>query len=346
MTFEVVNPLAEPCWNRWVLEHEEARIFHSAEWARVLAECYGYSARCGLLKDAGRVVALLPVIEVSSLLTGRRGVSLPFSDECAPLLGEEVRLESLVEPMREFGRQRGWEYLELRGGAESIPGAVRSEEFTMHYLSLDGSEDQQFQKLRSCQRRNIQKARREGVEIHRFQTLEAIDDYYALHCLTRRRQGIPPQPRRFFHLIHENMIAPGHGFVLLARFGGQPVAGGVYFQFGHKALYKFGAWNRAFQHLRANSLLMWEAICHFRRAGVTQLSLGRTAPQQAGLLQFKRGWGAEEVRMPYYRISLRKQVCLKPVDGDEGNGFARRIMRRLPIPVLRFLGVLAYRHVG
>jgi hypothetical protein len=91
---------------------------------------------------------------------------------------------------------------------------------------------------------------------------------------------------------------------------------------------------------------MWEAICHFRNAAATQFSFGRTAPHHAGLLQFKRGWGANEVRMPYYRISLRKQVCLKPVDGDEGNGFARRVMRRLPIPMLRLLGALAYRHVG
>ena len=342
----MVNPLDEPCWNGWILEHEGATVFHTAEWARVLAECYGYSGWCGVLKDAGRVVALLPVIEVASLLTGRRGVSLPFSDECGALLGEGVRLESVVEPMREFGREHGWDYLELRGGAESIPDAVVSEEFLMHTLALEGEEEGQFRKLKGSHRRNIQKARREGVEIHRLQTREAIDEYYALHCLTRRGQGVPPQPRRFFHLIHEHVIAPGHGFVLLAQFGGRRVAGGVFFQFGHKALYKFGASDPAFQHLRANSLLMWEAICQFRRAGMTQFSFGRTAPQHTGLLQFKRGWGAEEVRMAYYRIGLRKNVCLKPLNFGDGLGLTAKIVKRMPIRMLRLLGALVYRHIG
>ncbi len=324
----------------------DAGIFHTAGWARVLAGCYGYVPRYGVLKEADRVVALLPMMEVDSLLTGRRGVSLPFSDECQPLLGEGVMLESIVEPARALGRQRGWDYLELRGGSGPPTGAVRSEEFKMHYLALEGSEEIQFQKLQGCQRRNIHKALKEGVEIHRLQTRASVDDYYALHCVTRRRQGLPPQPRRFFHAIHEHVIEAGSGFVLLARHKGQLIAGAVYLFHGSRALYKFGASDRSFQHLRANSLLMWEAIRYFRVAGMRQFSFGRTDPANAGLLQFKRGWGAEEVPLCYYRIGLRKEVRLKQTIRAEGAGAASRIMQQLPVPVLRLLGSLAYRHMG
>ena len=346
MTFAFTNPLIEPSWNEWVLEHEAASIFHTVEWARVLTECYRYPVHYGVLKEGQQVVGLLPMMEVASFVTGRRGVSLPFSDECASLLSKGVSLESLVEPMRVLGRERGWEYLELRGEAGSVPGAARSDEHRVHYLSLEGSEEAQVKRLGDSHRRNIQKARKAGVEIQRLQTREAMDAYYALHCLTRQRQGVPPQSRHFFHAVHECVIARGHGFVLLARFQGQWIAGAVYLHFGPKALYKFGGSNLAFQQLRANNLLMWEAIRHRREAGLKELSFGRTDPSNLGLLQFKRGWGANELTLAYYRMPVAKGMHFRRMDPGGAVRTGSKIMQHMPIAMLRLLGSLAYRHMG
>ncbi|MCZ2074423.1 MAG: GNAT family N-acetyltransferase [Bryobacterales bacterium] len=347
MTFELVNPLCEPRWNEWVSQHPGATIFHSAEWAQVLLESYGYPLHyCVLSENSRRAAGMLPVMEVASLLTGRRGVSLPFSDECAPLLSEGVTLESLVEPMCAVGKQRRWDYLELRGDAASLPHAKPSDEFAVHYLALEANEELQYKKVKDTHRRNIQKARRESIEIHRLQTRDAMDAYYALHCLTRQRQGLPPQPRGFFHIIQERVIAAGLGSIFLARFHGQWIAGAVYFHFGGRAVYKFGASNLAFQHLRANNVLMWEAICHYRRTGARELSFGRTDLHNHGLLQFKRGWGADEVSLRYFRVGLGKPLYPRMMDRDHGTGSVSRILQRMPVQVLRLLGVLAYRHMG
>jgi lipid II:glycine glycyltransferase (peptidoglycan interpeptide bridge formation enzyme) len=346
MNMEFIDPASTRHWNDWVLGHEKATSFHAHEWARVLNESYHYQAQYGVLKDAKQVVALLPLMEVSSLVTGRRGVSLPFSDECVPLLSAGVSLNSVVEQALAIGRRRNWDYLELRGGAEPMPGAIRSETFRMHYLSLQGEEEAQFSRLRDYQKRNIQKASREGVEVLRLETREAMDAFYALQCLTRRRQGFPPQPRRFFHAIHKNVIAQGGGFLLLGRFEGRWIAGGVFLHFGSKGVYKFGASDFAFRHLCANSLLIWEAIRRFRELGAMELSFGRTDPRNAGLLQFKRSWGGEETEMQYYRIGVRKSVRVKTGEGDEEYGFARKVMRKLPIRILRLAGALAYQHMG
>jgi hypothetical protein len=346
MSFQIVDPLCEIRWDDLVRQHEAATVFHTVEWLHVLTDSYCYPVRYGVLKDGDRAVALLPIAEVLSRLTGRRGVSLPFSDECPPLLTEGVDLESLITPMRGYGRKRGWDYLELRGEVGAIPDAVPSAKVMMHYLTLDGTEEQQFQKLSSSQQRNVRKARTEGVEIHRLYTRDAMDAYYELHCRTRRRQGVPPQPRRFFRLIHEHLIAPEHGFVSLARFDGRWIAGAVYFSFGSKALYKFGASDWAFQQLRANSLLMWEAICHFRQTGAKQLSFGRTDLWNTGLLRFKRSFGAEEVPLSYYRIGICKQVQQKAIGADKPFRMTSRIIQRMPLPLLRLLGNVLYRHMG
>jgi lipid II:glycine glycyltransferase (peptidoglycan interpeptide bridge formation enzyme) len=345
MNMEFIDPLSTRHWNDWVLEHEQATSFHAQEWARVLNESYHYQAQYGVLKDAKQVVALLPLMEVSSLVTGRRGVSLPFSDECVPLLSPEVSLKSVVEQALAIGRSRNWDYLELRGGAEPIPGAVRSETFRMHNLCLE-EEEMQFRRLRDYQKRNIQKARRDGVEVQRLETREAMDAFYALQCMTRRRQGFPPQPRKFFHAIHKHVIAQGRGFLLLGRFEGRWIAGAVFLHFGSKGVYKFGASDYVLRHQCANSLLIWEAIRRFRELGAKELSFGRTDPRNAGLLQFKRSWGGKETELPYYRIGVRKVVRVKTGDGEEEYGFARKVMRKLPIRILRLAGALAYQHMG
>ncbi len=347
MIFELVDPLNEPRWNDWIQDFEAATFFHTAEWASVLAETYRYPVHYGVLRDANRVVALLPMMEVNSFLTGRRGVSLPFSDECAPLLSEGVSPESIVEPMREFGLRRGWDYLELRGEAGSVNGAVQSDEFLVHRLELGAGEERQFGKIKAAHQRNVRQARGNSIEIHHLRSREAIEAYYSLHCLTRKRQGLPPQPIRFFRILQERVLAKGHGFVLLARSGGQWIAGGVFFRFGSKAIFKFGASDFHFQHLRANNLVMWKAIHHLSDTGATELSFGRTCRENQGLLQFKRGWGAEETILRYYRVGIRKKARpIKPEVRGAATRTAAVIMRHLPISVLRLLGGLSYRHVG
>jgi hypothetical protein len=347
MRYEFVNPLTEPDWNASVLKHREATVFHSAQWARVLAESYGYEPKYLRFIDGSMTIAIMPIMEVRSFWTGRRGVCLPFSDECAPLLANGSTMTDLIEVLQQITTNSSWDYLELRGG-ESISSAKRIDEFVGHQLALETSEESQTSRLRDSTRRNIQKAMRAGVEIQHLQTREAMDVFYALHCRTRRRHGLPPQPLRFFHLIHKYLIETGAGFVGLARYLDQWIAGAVFLQFGSEAVYKFGASDPAFQHLRANNLLMWEAIRRLQSGGIaSRLSLGRSDRTDEGLLQFKRGWGGQEVDLPYYRIGLHTRPGLRQKQSVRSKGgVSHRIIQRLPISVLRLVGGLVYRHMG
>jgi len=104
-------------------------------------------------------------------------------------------------------------------------------EFVSHQIELESSEELQVRKLRGSTRRNIQRADREEVEIQHLDSLDAMDIFYSPHCRTRRRYGLPPQPRRFFHLIHKYLIDPGSLFTSLARFTSKWIAGSVSLRF-------------------------------------------------------------------------------------------------------------------
>src|SRR5262245_35109977 len=84
-----VNPLEDPAWDARVRRFPAASVFHGQAWARALHACYGFAPRYLVGEGEGGASSILPLMEVSSWLTGRRGVSLPFTDECAPL-GEET----------------------------------------------------------------------------------------------------------------------------------------------------------------------------------------------------------------------------------------------------------------
>jgi hypothetical protein len=347
MPFAFVNPIVDTQWNVRIREFPDATFFHTAEWARVLAESYGYTPGYAIERDEARVLSVLPLMEVESIWTGKRAVSLPFSDECPPLLVDNAESGRLLEEIQRRGSRRAWRYIEWRGGASHHQDAILSDEFATHHLDIGLSEDAQLRKLRDSTRRNIQKSEREGVRIEHRQGIEATEVFYSLHCQTRRRHGLPPQPVRFFRKIHQFVLEPGHGFLSLARFNDRWIAGAVYFKFGSHAIYKFGASDPRYQHLRANNLLMWDAICRLQKEGIRELSFGRTDLQDEGLLQFKRGWGAEESSLRYYRLNLsKKRAATKPQAKHEGTGWSRHVMRRLPIPVLRFIGTIAYRHVA
>src|SRR5688500_7602448 len=78
----IVDPLCEPNWDNLVESHPHSTFFHSAAWARVLSESYGFNCRYVVSAQGAKLHALLPLIEARSWLRGARGISLPFTDEC------------------------------------------------------------------------------------------------------------------------------------------------------------------------------------------------------------------------------------------------------------------------
>jgi len=92
----LLDPL-DARWAAFVESIPQANIFHHPAWANLLAECYGYrSFIIALIDENETICAGLPVLEVSSALTGRRWTSLPFTDYCQPLYHDRNAFESLT----------------------------------------------------------------------------------------------------------------------------------------------------------------------------------------------------------------------------------------------------------
>ena len=344
MNLEILNPLEYSEWDKALLASGDNCFFHSSAWARVLHESYRFRPVYFASFEKGKLSCLMPFMEVNSWLTGRRGVSLPFTDYCPQLVPDRGAFQGTVKALFDFGARAGWKYVEWRDG-EYFPEEVKSSDrYHTHELNLTKTEKELFSGLRDSTRRNIRKAARAGVVIEIHDTRESIDCFYRLHCITRKRHGLPPQPAAFFKKISEHIVSKGQGIVVLALHEGNAVASAVFFHFGNEGLYKYGASDLVYQDLRPNNLLMWHAIKWYRDHGFQVLNFGRTEPKNNGLLQFKRGWGAEERTLKYYRYDLRKKGFVSA--SARLPGVHTQVLAKMPSPLLRLLGSLLYRHLA
>jgi hypothetical protein len=307
----LIDPLVNPEWDRLVLLHPDHTIFHTAAWANVLSRTYNHRPAYLHCSHEGAPVALIPMMEVESRYTGRRGVSLPFTDFCGPLIFGECNPDFLIETLSNVARQRGWRHFELRGevtlngpaGGRLTSASAQKKElsatpavtFYGHTLDLRENLDVLRGKFASSVRRAIGKAERQGLTVEIARTEEAMHAFYRLHSLTRRRHGLPPQPLAFFTNIYEELIRPGLGFLVLRTAGPSSPPPAVFFQLGKKAVYKFGASDEKFQESRANNLVMWEAIRQLSSKGIRSPPfLAAPSLDNHGLRRFKAGWGTTE----------------------------------------------------
>ena len=142
-----------------------ARSFIRPLWARVLSESYDYTPLYFTAVDNGRIHALVPIMEVNSILTGRRGVSLPFTDFCRPIIGEAILFRNCSIILLLMAKYKGWKHIELR----EIPGFPARQSrlcdlFEAHTRSDQGT-DQIFRALRKGTKSAIKKAEKEDIEI-------------------------------------------------------------------------------------------------------------------------------------------------------------------------------------
>jgi hypothetical protein len=329
-------------WDGIVRSMESYCFFHSMAWGKVLADTYGFSP-VYLVAENGSEIAAVPLMEVRKPLRGPKGVCLPFSDICGPVFTGTPALEMLETSLCDLIRRRHWKAIEIKDSC-TLDGFSPYQSYYEHALALGADLDSIARSFRSSTWRNIKRAEREGVEVQLLATRSALDDYYQLHCITRKRHGVPPQPKRFFDNLYAHVISAGNGFIARATHRGRAVAASVFLHFGTRAVYKFGASLPDPEHLRPSNLIMWEVIKWYGMHGFETLSLGRTDKDDAGLLQFKSGWGTTRREVSYCRWPPRTASRSEPraVRGHLLHSFARR----LPLPVLKLAGTVLYKYLA
>jgi len=335
-----LDPLTDPLW-------QAASIFHTRGWLKALQRTYGYtpSALTTSAPDQPLTDALV-FCRVDSWLTGRRLISLPFSDFCEPLAATSEVLLPLIAGLQRIAATEHHKYIELRPLTQfpaPPPGFQISQSFYHHQLDLRPGAPSVYERFhKDCIQRKIRRAAKEGIIVTEGATPDDLQHFHRLVLQTRRRHGLPPQPFAWFR----NLAACLGGAVTirLARKDGQPIAGILTATHAKTLHYKYGASDATFHRLGAMPFLFWHAIQDAVQHGLEVLDFGRTDCGNSGLIEFKEHFGATRATVSYWRSPAQSPTLVAD------NAWKSRVMHsacaHLPDRALSTLGTLLYRHVA
>jgi hypothetical protein len=276
-------------------------------------------------------------------------VSLPFSDHCEPLADDKADLHSVLSALEQELRYGRFLYVEIRP-IRKIEYAssfyCSSHAYCLHQLDLKPDLDTLFSSFhKDSTQRKVRRAEREGLIYEEGRRESLLDVFYRLLLLTRRRHGLPPQPRTWF----QNLIdCFGEALKIRVAFKNSlPVAAILTIRNKETLLYKYGCSDKRFQNLGGMHFLFWRAIQEAKEDRLRVLDFGRSDPENTGLIKFKDRWGCMNSAMTYSRFSASEHSrgAFSP-EMRWGRRGARRVLRYLPDSVLCSAGDLLYRHLG
>lgn len=333
-----LNPLISSQWDEAILNSSSPQFFHLSSWIRTIADTYKFQPFCFLILSDQRCT--IPMIIVKTLTGKKKAVALPFSDRCD--IQTEVNQGELVLRLLSIAKEEKIDRLEFRGTTQFNPPGEPSHTYFGHVLRLTPDVKQLWKNLSSSKQRNIRKAHRESINITFQNNYESVREFYRLHCITRKRHGLPPQPMAFFDKIYENILKNGSGEIALAYSEDNIIAGALFLFFKTEALFKFGASNKELQNVRANDLLLWEAISRYALKKIEKFSFGKTEKYHEGLSRFKESFGASRELLNDHIYDVKSGRKL--VNSPKVHGFHNKIFQKMPVPILRLCGELFYRY--
>lgn len=343
------DPTQDTRWKQFVESNSSASIFHSMGWLTALRYTYGYrpvafttSPPDSELKNG------IVCCEIASWITGRRLVSLPFSDHCEPLFASTEDLSFLIQSLKAQLKEQGWKYLEVRpvicnlDHLDEATGFTPARKYFLHVLNLLGNPDDLFAQLdKDSVQRRVRHAERVGLTGICGTSEKLLAEFYNLFVVTRGRHQVPPMPYAWFQNLIKNLQESLE--IHVAYLETRPVAAILTLRFRDVLYYKYGCSDVRFNNLGAMPWLLWRAILKAKSAGATQFDMGRTEADNQGLLTFKNRWVPHPTQLVYWRYPHTSSF--DSIDSWELK-FAKRIFSQMPASMLTFAGRLIYRHIG
>jgi CelD/BcsL family acetyltransferase involved in cellulose biosynthesis len=343
----ITNPLSDERWDDLVARHPRASAFHQRGWLQALARTYGYEPLVlTTTPPGGRLQNGVVLCRVSSWLTGKRLVSLPFADHCEPLVNDPEAGAAIQDWLCAECDRGHCRYVELRPLSSSegpSHGLPPSRSYFFHELDTRPALEEIFRGLhKNCIQRRIRHAEKARLSYEVGRSEGMLSEFYRLLLITRRRHQLLPQPKSWLKNLVESM---GEGVqIRIARKNGVAIAGMLTLRHRSSFMFKYGFSDAKYHHLGGVPFLFWKLIEESKTAGVERIDFGRSDLGQQSLIAFKDRFGTARKLLTYYRYAGAKRTGKSAARWD--SQAMRRFFCLLPDSPFSVAGGLLYRHMG
>jgi FemAB-related protein (PEP-CTERM system-associated) len=329
-------------WRTYVESHPDGLHYHLPEWQAVLADSLGHEPFYVFARnEAGALCGVLPLFHVKSILTGRRLVSLPFASACGPIADSPETTEALVNRAKDLCRDLRCRYLEIRMTKPLSLGLDYNEYYSTYVVPL--YEPQLMWKgLEQRARGSINKGRKRGVVVRIDNSERGVEAFYHLNLQTKTRLGVPAHPLDLFKVMRSHMGS--HFQLYLAEVEGKVISGAIAIRFNGVVAGCYQASDSRYLQYHPNDAVTWQELEDGSNQGYRCFDFGKTASDNLGLAQYKMKFRAEERKLYYGYYPKMPNLASSNRKGIKF-GLATNLWRRLPLPLARALGSLAFRQL-
>lgn len=326
-------------WQGFVNTFEESSSFHCQRWIELIRNQYGFKLHIPALIKHGEILTAIPFFQTRSLRGKRKLISLPFTDYLPVLSKSPSHLNALSQKIQtHFGNQFDSIILKTDG---PIPVAKNQSHQVVHVLRTDRPLEDIETGFANPIRINLKKAKRRGLDFQIHTDRAAMDIFFQLHTLTRRKLGVPVQPRSYFDRLQTEIIETGMGNIGIVTKQNLPLAAGVLLFSNRRLIYKYAASDPAALADRPNDWLVYHCIKLAVDSGCKYYDFGISEKSQEGLRRFKKKWGAEERDIFHNFLAGSPGTNTEPSTAVRAAG---EVIKRTPTIVCKTLGKVLYKY--
>lgn len=343
-------------WEEFVFAHAAATFFHRFAWSRVLKQAFGHTPHYLVARRDGRVVGVLPLVEVNSRLFGHRLSSLPFA-VYGGILADCAEVEdALSGAAMQLADHLNVGALELKSREPSSRDwPVKNLYFTFRKTLFD-DHAANLKAIPNRQRAMLRKALKEGL--FSLET-EDVARVYRVYAESVRNLGTPVFAASYLRILKSEFGDACRMLIICqasgaeptggvddkalcegapASNGGEDVAAVLSFSFRGEILPYYGGSVSRAKHIKGcNHFLYWELMRRSVDEGISGFDFGRSKAD-TGPFTFKKNFGFEASPLPYEYYLVNDAA---PPDINPNNPRYRRLVaiwQKLPLPLANFIG--------
>lgn len=345
MKFTITNNINDRRIIPFLITDKRATIYHHPAWLKAISKTFGHTAYYLILENNNaEIEGLFPFIAATSIITGKRIISLPFTNYCDPLLDKEIFAEAIEEIKEALPEFRELDIRTLGDYSDSLKKFSLDSLYFTHILILGGSIDETFKSFHPTSvRASIRRSEKHHLGVRQGTNLDDLKSFYHLEVSLRKRLSLPPLPFLFYKNIWHELSKYDLISIPLIIKDDKVIAAGFILNFKDTYYLEYTASNRRFINSYPNHKLFFEVIktAHLKHA--TKVDFGRSSIDNESLIKFKEKWNTTSILINHYHVPKKTIIKKKQ---HHLKKYLMKINSLLPEKVLELQGRLIYPHLG
>lgn len=342
--FSILYDLQDKRIIPFLLQNKRASVYHHPAWLKGIQMTFNHRAFYLIEEDENNnIIGLIPFVNINSVFTGNRLVSLPFSTYCDPLISEKKIPSAINFLQSKSGSKIKIDFRTLSSLNSSLNNFSSKSEYTTHILKLGDSEQSTFDSFHPTSvRASIRRADKNKLEFIIQNDEQGLKVFYALEVKLRKRLALPPLPFSFYKNVFDELNKFGLISIPIIKKQDLIIAAGFIIKFKDTVYLEYTASDRDYKNFYPNHKLFWEIIRTAQAQNVSYVDFGRTAIDNEPLIVFKEKWNAQ-------RHNIWHSIYPDPGFIKEKNknlrSFLTIINKYLPETLLKIQGSILYPHL-